>query len=89
MRDIDWDEYRDICHNAAVKSGWWSDLETGEKLVKDWKTSILLIHSEVSEGFEGYRKGNKMDDHLPHVTMLEAELADVCIRICDTAGGLI
>jgi len=46
---------------------------------------LALIHSEVSEGLEGTRK-DKMDDHLPHRTMLEVELADAVIRIFDLAG---
>lgn len=34
---------------------------------------------------EGDRKG-LMDDHLPHRTMFEVELADAVIRIFDLAG---
>jgi NTP pyrophosphatase (non-canonical NTP hydrolase) len=83
-----------ICHGLAAHSGWWLDTETGEdvrewpqKFVKLWVMSKLaLVHSEVSEGVEGYRKG-KMDDHLPHRDMLEVELADAVIRILDLAGG--
>ena len=48
---------------------------------------LALIHSEVSEGLEGYRK-NLNDDHLPHRKMLEVELADAVIRIFDLAGAL-
>lgn len=44
-----------------------------------------LIHSEVSEAFEGWRK-NLMDTHLPHRKMMEAELADVIIRVLDCAA---
>lgn len=29
-----------------------------------------------------------MDDKIPHRSMLEVELADALIRICDMAGGL-
>ena len=29
-----------------------------------------------------------MDDKLPHRSMLEVELADAVIRICDMCGGL-
>lgn len=83
------------CHGAAARSGWWLDAKTGED-VRTWPpkffmlwvgTKLALIHSEVSEGLEGHRKG-KMDDHLPHRSMLEVELADAVIRICDLAGGL-
>lgn len=48
---------------------------------------LCLIHSEVSEGMEGHRKG-LMDDKLPRRTMLEVELADAVIRIADLAGAL-
>ena len=48
---------------------------------------LCLIHSEISEAMEGHRK-NLMDDKIPHRSMLEVELADALIRICDMAGGL-
>lgn len=48
---------------------------------------LCLIHSEIAEAMEGARKG-LMDDKLPHRSMLEVELADALIRICDMAGGL-
>lgn len=84
-----------VCHVAARDSGWWVDTETGEdvrnwppKFFKLWVgTKIALIHSEVSEGLEGYRK-DKMDDHLTWRKMLEVELADMFIRGFDLAGGL-
>ena len=46
----------------------------------------MLIVSEVAESMEGARKG-LMDDHLPHRTMEEVELADALIRIFDYCGG--
>jgi len=82
------------CHNAAWNSGWWHDPKTGIPLLNDVLlrpylvgTKLALIHSEVSEGLEGDRKG-LMDDKLPHRTMLEVELADAVIRIFDLAGAL-
>lgn len=39
-----------------------------------------LIHSEVSEAVEAYRRG-LMDDHLPNRPGTEVELADAVIRI--------
>lgn len=47
---------------------------------------IALIHSELSEGLEGLRK-NLMDDHLTHRKMVEAEMADVIIRVFDFADA--
>lgn len=48
---------------------------------------LCLSHSEISEAMEGHRKG-LMDDKLPHRPMIEVELADAVIRICDLAGAL-
>lgn len=48
---------------------------------------LCLVHSEVSEGMEGHRKGLQ-DDKLPHRPMLEVELADAIIRIFDLAGAM-
>jgi len=48
---------------------------------------LCLIHSEVSEAMEGYRKGLQ-DDHLTHRSMIEVELSDAAIRIFDLAGAL-
>lgn len=47
-------------------------------------TRLCLVHSEVSEAMEGFRK-NLMDDHLPHRKMAEVELADAVIRILHIA----
>ena len=47
---------------------------------------LCLVHPEISEAMEGHRK-NLMDDKLPHRSMLEVELADAVIRICDMCGG--
>lgn len=88
-------ELTDICHSLAAQSGWWIDTETGED-VRNWEpkyfslwvsSKLALVHSEVSEGLEGHRKG-LMDDKLTHRQMLEVELADAAIRILDLAGGL-
>lgn len=84
-----------ICHNLAKRSGWWTDKETGLPLLEAagrWAPHIIgakiaLIHSEASEALEGQRR-DQMDDHLPDRKMLEVELADVVIRVCDLAGVL-
>jgi hypothetical protein len=46
---------------------------------------FALIHSEISEAMEGYRK-DLMDDKLPHRKMVPVELFDAAIRIFDTIG---
>lgn len=74
-------------HARNVQAGWWSDLTTGKLRDRNVPELLCLIHSEVSEAMEGYRK-NLQDDKLPHRTMLEVELADTVVRILDLAGGL-
>lgn len=76
----------ETCYQVSAKSGWWHDLKTGKPLIRNKGEMICLMHSELSEAMEGARKG-LMDDHLPHRTMEEVELADVLIRIFDYAGG--
>lgn len=67
-----------LCYSRSKNAGWHDNpRETG--------TMIALIHSEISESMEGFRK-NLNDDHLPHRKMAEVELADAMIRICDLAG---
>ncbi|MCE6342387.1 hypothetical protein KR654_19460 [Acinetobacter baumannii] len=82
-------------HSQNVAAGWWTDLKTGGSLTsqkgepakRNIPEMLCLIHSEISEAMEGHRK-NLMDDKIPHRSMLEVELADALIRICDMAGGL-
>lgn len=90
---------RIVHHDWAVPCGWWNDLKTGESLGCNYPAGerptgskavgdqISLIHSEISEAYEGHRK-NKPDEHCPEFTNFEIELADAMIRILDTAGGL-
>ncbi len=85
-------------HQAAYDAGWWHDPKTGLNYAAECQDGtrfgkalvaekLCLIHSEISEGMEGHRKG-RMDDKLPHRSMLEVELADAVIRIGDLAGAL-
>ncbi len=74
-------------HNRNKIAGWWNDLNTGAPLKRNVGELLCLVHSEISEAMEGHRK-NLPDDKLPHRPMIEVELADAVIRICDIAGGL-
>jgi len=71
-------------NESCVDAGWYSDLETGEPIKRNFGEVISLMHSELSEALEGWRK-NLTDDHLPNRKNVEVELADCVIRIFDTA----
>ncbi len=86
------------CFGASEAAGWWTDYKTGVSYKAEAANGtrfgkalvaekLALVHSEISEGLEGHRKG-LMDDKLPHRPMLEVELADAVIRIADLAGAL-
>ena len=77
---------QDTIHGAAVEAGWYTDLGTGAFRKRPFPEAVALIHSEITESFEGYRK-NLMDEHLPDRRNMEVELADAVIRIFDTAGA--
>jgi len=75
----------ELAHKANER--WWMDLETGERLQRNFGELIALCHSELSEALEGHRK-SLMDDKLPHRPMAEVELADCLIRVLDLAAGM-
>lgn len=65
-------------HEDNVKAGWWSKPRSKECFYE-------LFHSELSEGFEGLRKGLN-DTHLTQYPMFQVELADFVIRVMDYLG---
>lgn len=71
-------ELVNLCYERSKNAGWHDN-------PREVGTMLALIHSEVSEALEGFRK-DLMDDHLPNRKMAEVELADAVIRICDLAG---
>lgn len=75
---------KQYCHAQAKEAGWWDDCNPQNKVV--FAAKLALIHSEVSEALEGDRK-DLADDHLPHRSMAEVELADTMIRLLDLAGA--
>lgn len=73
-----WDKLAEKIHQTAKDKGFWDkDRNMGEMLA--------LMHSEISECLEAVRHGNPPDDKIPNFSGAEAELADVVIRLMDTA----
>lgn len=72
------------CHARSRAAGWYTDLATGKALDRNVPEMLCLIHSEISEAMEGFRK-KLQDDKLQHRKMMEVELADAMIRIGDLA----
>ena len=89
------------CHGASSDAGWWGQQHEDELhppdviAIRDGTRfgkalvaqKLCLVHSEISEAMEGHRKG-RTDEHLPHRSSIEVELADAVIRIADLAGAL-
>lgn len=73
-------------HDASRAAGWWTDLKSGEPLVRNHGEMLMLMVSELVEAWEGEESG-AMDEHLPQYKSLVVELADFLIRAGDFAGG--
>jgi NTP pyrophosphatase (non-canonical NTP hydrolase) len=86
-------------HATARAKGWWDSRDGMERLSASESPALLeftkatldaaciaLIHSELSEAIEAARAGDPPDDKIPEYSGVEAELADVIIRIMDIAA---
>lgn len=71
-----------------LNTKWWVDLHTGEKLNRNFAELIALMHSELSEAYEG-RDSLIIDEHLPQYRSFFVELADANIRVYDFLGELV
>lgn len=77
-----------LCRNIHQDNvRWWIDPATQVRKQRNVGEMLALVHSEISEALEAYRK-NLKDDKLTHREGIEVELADAVIRIFDMAGGM-
>jgi hypothetical protein len=65
-------------HAEFVAGSWWPPHRNRPEI-------LMLVVSEVGEASEGYLR-DLMDDKLPHLPMLDVELADTAIRLYDVIG---
>jgi hypothetical protein len=83
-------------HATAKSKGWWDFENAMVAKITEWDLIerfisaqdgkvMALITSEVSEALEALRHGNPPDDKIPDFSGVEAELADVIIRIMDVS----
>lgn len=75
-------------HQRNVEAGWWSNLQTGEPVVRNVGELLMLTVSELGEIPSYPEVETTPDDKLPRRLMVDVELADACIRLFDIIGGL-
>lgn len=69
-------------YGNAKLHGFWEEEQV------NFLAKVALVHSELSEAVEGYRKkGDEPDQHCPEFSNVQIELADAVIRILDIGTG--
>lgn len=66
-------------YDLALRNGFWEE-DCGEHTAV---TKLALVHAEISEALEAWRKPEAKDKHLPDIDARAVELADAVIRIFD------
>lgn len=77
------DKYATVIHETAVAKGFWGESCTGEEYPSDDKlmAKLALVHSEVTEVLEAYRKTKGPD-------AIVEEFSDAIIRLLDVYAAM-
>lgn len=78
-----WTEYAETIHNDNVAKGFWPD----NVMDRNVGEALCLIHSEITEAYEGVLDPSMMDDKLTDYPAVWVEIADAIIRVLDLGGA--